>query len=254
AVAVVEDSYFAGNGTSGLRIFNDVGPASEVVVEGTSAVCNRADGAAVANTSTADFGGGALQSSGNNAFAQNNLPAGAANFRNATAMPIQANNSQWEHCGREASCDESAIRNRDLSDRGAHTDIAPAQAHRALAMPRIDSVDSPTGRAGELVRIYGTGFNVIDGHFAEDQCRDVRGRNRCVPLRGNCVRVDGVPAAVEAVTPTMLVIRRPFTCLSPGEVVVTVDKGATGVTSNSFSLCETDPAPAVTAKKTSNRS
>ena len=237
AIAVVNDSYFAVNGSSGIRIFNDVGPASEALVEGTAAVCNNVDGAVVANGSTADFGDGALHSAGENAFTQNNLPAGGANFRNATLAEVAVVSSQWEHCGRGPVCDEAAVLARDLSDGGRRTRIHPAQAHRSAAVPVIDRVEPSRGRAGEVMRIFGHGFNVIDGHFAEEQCADVRGRNRCLPLRGNCVKIGGVPAPVEAVTPSMLVVRRPFTCLSPVELTVTVDKGSTGSTSNEQIVC-----------------
>jgi hypothetical protein len=240
AIAHVRDDYLATNGSSGLRIFNDVGPPATALVEGTSAVCNAVDGAAVANTSTADLGGGLFGSPGNNAFTQNNAPAGGANLRNATGMLISALNNQWEHCGREAACADAAITAFDLSDHGANTEFAPAQAHRAPTPPAITAVHPAAPRAGALVRIFGSGFNVIDGHFAEDQCADVAGRNRCVPLRGNCVQIDGVSAAIEAVTPTMLVVRWPFTCTEPVPLIVKTDKGPTGAASEPFTVCTVD--------------
>jgi hypothetical protein len=236
SVADLRDDYTAANQTSGLRVFNDVGPPAQARVEGVAAACNGTDGAVVANASTADFGGGALGSAGDNAFTQNDLPGGGANLRNATGLAVSAVNNQWENCGRGATCDHVQIATVDLSDRGANTTIAPAQAHRAL-QPAITGVSPGAGAAGDLLRIYGRGFNVIDGHFAEDQCADVAGRNRCVPLRGNCVRIGGVPAAVEAVTPTMLAVRWPFTCVAPVDVTVTIDQGATAATSNPFPVC-----------------
>ena len=39
--------------------------------------------------------------------------------------------------------------------------------------------------------------------------------NTCRPLRGNCVFDRPPPAEVVAVTPTMLVVRAPFTCVAP---------------------------------------
>jgi uncharacterized protein (TIGR03437 family) len=83
--------------------------------------------------------------------------------------------------------------------------------------------------AGELLRIFGSGFNVIDGHAADSTCPDVADRNRCVPLRGNCVRINGVPAGVEAVTPTMLVVRLPFSCVAPVALTVQTQGGGTSV-------------------------
>jgi hypothetical protein len=242
AVANVQDAYLATNGSSGIRVFNDVGDAASAVVAGTSAVCNAVDGAVVADTSSADFGGGALGSLGNNAFTQNNLPAGGANLRNATLLTVSAVNNQWEHCGHETTCNDDAIAAFDLSDHGAHTLFVPAQAHRSQQPPLLTGVSPAAGQQGDLLRIFGTGFNVIDGHFSEDQCADVAGRNRCVPLRGNCVKINGVPALVEAVTPTMLVVHWPFTCVQPVALVVTTDQGATGASSAPFTVCTNDPA------------
>jgi hypothetical protein len=240
SVAEIRDDYLAGNGSSGLRVFNDIGPPASCLVEGTSAVCNQVDGAVIANASTADLGGGSLGSTGHNAFTQNNLPAGATNLRNSTGALVSALNNQWEHCGRETSCDDAQIAAFDLGDHGVNTLFSPAQAHRAQE-PVLTTLLPSKGRSGELLRIFGTGFNVIDGHFAEDSCSDVAGRNRCVPLRGNCVRIDGLVAQVEAVTPTMLVVRGPLTCVQPVEVVVRVDHGATVATSNTLIGCTNEP-------------
>lgn len=237
ASAKVNDDYLAQNGTSGIRVFNDVGPAATASVQGTTAACNGGDGGVVANTSLADFGAGPFSSPGNNAFTQNNLPAGFDNFRNVTATQISAVNAQWEHCGREATCNDEEIRRLDLNDNGIDTLIAPAQAHRNL-QPVITSVSPAKGRQGDLVRIYGSGFNVIDGHFAEDRCSDVVGRNTCVPVRGNCVQINGAAAQVEAVTPTMLIARLPFTCTEPVALIVKVDQGPGVVTSLPFTVCE----------------
>lgn len=236
SMADLRDDYLATNGSSGLRIFNDVGPAASAVVQGTSAVCNAVDGAVVANDSTADFGGGSLGSPGNNALAQNNLPAGGSNLRNATTATVSALNNQWEHCGGGPVCNPTPIAAFDLSDHGLNTPFDPAQAHRAQ-QPVVTSVEETKGKAGELLRIFGSGFNVIDGLFAEDRCADVVGRNTCLPVRGNCVQIGGIAAPVEAVTPTMLVVRWPFTCVAPVPLVVRVDHGPTVATSDPFTVC-----------------
>lgn len=241
SVATLRDDYLARNSSSGLRVLNDIGPPASALVEGVSAVCNAADGAVVANSSLADFGGGQLGSRGSNAFTQNNLRGGGANLRNSADRTIFAADCQWEHCGGGQECSVDDIAAYDLADHGASTSILPARAHRAEE-PVITGVWPAKGRAGEWLRIFGSGFNVIDGHFAEDRCSDVTGRNRCVPLRGNCVRIAGVPASVEAITPTMLVVRWPFTCLEPVPLTVTIDRGPTGATSNTFTVC-TNEAP-----------
>lgn len=236
SVADIRHDYIAANGSSGLRVFNDVGGSARVRVEGVGAICNGMDGVVIADTSEADLGGGFENSRGHNAFTQNNLPAGGANLRNATGLTVSAVNNQWENCGNASMCDEARIAAFDLSDRGARTRITPAQAHRAQ-QPVVTEVFPRKGRAGERLRIFGSGFNAIDGHFAEGSCTDVVGRNRCVPLRGNCVRIGGVSAPVEAVTPTMLVVRWPFTCIGPVPLVVTVDHGAAGASSEALVVC-----------------
>ncbi len=245
SVAHSRDDYLATNGTSGIRVFNDVGPPASAVVEGTSAVCNGTDGATVANTSVADFGGGPLQSAGNNAFTQNNLPDGA-NLRNATGAQITATKNQWEHCGPLTTCNNMAIANFDLSDHGVNTLFIPSQAHRSQKPPVLTAVSPAKGKQGELLRIFGSGFNAIDGHFDQDSCADVAGRNRCVPLRGNCVQINGVAATVEAVTPTMLVVRWPFTCIEPVPLIVKTDQGATGATSLPLTVCANEALPTAT--------
>ncbi|GIW42051.1 MAG: hypothetical protein KatS3mg076_2628 [Candidatus Binatia bacterium] len=241
SVAEIRDHYSAVNETTGIRVDDVGGVGPTVRVEGTSAVCNRADGVAVFGTGTVDFGGGPLGSPGDNAFTQNNLPVDA-NFRNATGRTVDAVGNQWEHCGTGPVCDHDEILRLDVNDLGRpFTRVAPAQAHRRGERPRILGVSPSKGRKGELLRIFGSAFNVIDGHFAEDRCEDVEGRNRCVPLRGNCVRIGGVPAPVVAVTPTMLVVRFPFTCTAPVELTVTTDQGPTGLTSEPFRVCTNSP-------------
>jgi len=243
AVATIRDSYLGANGTSGLRVFNDMGVGAVVFAEGTTVACNGVDGAVAADDSRLDLGGGELGSGGNNALTQNNLPAGGANLRNATGNIVSAVNNQWENCGTDTTCNDAAIAARDLSDDGLRTVFAPAQAQRSLQPPIVTRVSPTKGRAGELLRIYGLRFNAIDGHFDERSCEDVVGRNQCIPLRGNCVRIDGIAAPVEAVTPTMLAVRWPFTCVEPVRLVVTVDHGSVGLASEPFTVCSNPSEP-----------
>jgi hypothetical protein len=237
ALGQIRDGYLAANGSSGLRVFNDVGAPAAGSAEGTTLACNGVDGAVVADASRLDLGGGELGSQGNNALTQNDLPGGGANLRNATVNVVNAVNNQWEHCGNGTSCNDQAIAARDLSDGGLRTVFVPAQASRGLETPIVTRVSPAKGRVGELLRIYGLHFNAIDGHFNELACDDVGGRNQCIPLRGNCVRIGGLSAPVEAVTPTMLVVRWPLTCVVPVPLVVTVDQGSVGIASEPVSVC-----------------
>jgi hypothetical protein len=237
ALAAIRDGYLAANGSSGLRVFNDVGEPAAGWAEGTTFACNRVDGAVAADDSRLDLGGGELGSRGNNALTQNNLPEGGANLRNATQNIVNAVNNQWEHCGGGMTCDDASIAARDLNDHGLRTVFTPSQAQRSLQPPLVTRVSPGKGRVGELLRIYGLRFNAIDGHSDETSCQDVQGRNRCIPLRGNCVRIGGVAAPVEAVTPAMLVVRWPITCVEPVPLVVTVDHGSIGLSSQPFTVC-----------------
>ena len=229
SVGLLSNDYFSANGSDGVRVFTDDATLPAVVITGMATVCNGVDGAFIGPGTQADLGGGAFGSPGDNAFTQNNLPAGGENLRNASGAPLAVQSAQWEHCGREAQCDDAAIAAYDVSDHGTLTGFAPAQAHRSGHAPAVTGVRPSRGMAGALLRIVGSGFNVVDGHAADSTCPVVAERNRCVPLRGNCVRIDNVPAAVEAVTSTLLVVRLPFSCIGPVPLTVQTQGGGTSV-------------------------
>jgi hypothetical protein len=230
SLGILQNDYLAANGSSGVRVFNRGIAAPLATIEGVTAACNGVDGAVVTDNAVADFGG--PMSIGNNAFTQNNLPGGGANLRNGTGARVFALNNQWEHCGRETQCSDVDIPAYDLSDHGVRTLFSPAQAHRGERTPIITRTRPSKAAAGALVRIFGFRFNVIDGHAADATCPDVATRNRCVGLRGNCVLINGVPAPVEAVTPTMLVVRMPFTCVEPVPLTVQTQGGGTSTVMN----------------------
>jgi hypothetical protein len=223
SVGFLDGNYFSANQRDGIRLSTE-GQNPSAVIEGSSAVCNAVNGATVEGMAQGDFGGGSLGSRGGNAFTQNNLPGGNENFLNLTGDTAFAVNNQWEHCGTAATCTEQTVADYDISDHGRLTLFKPAQAHRTQRAPAITALRPSSGTAGDLVRIIGSGFNAIDGHDAQ-QCADLTVRNRCAPLRGNCVRLGDVPALLEAVTPTMLVIRLPFTCVEPVPLTVTTQGG-----------------------------
>ena len=87
-------------------------------------------------------------------------------------------------------------------------------------VPRLAVDHASHASAGELVRIYGSGFDALSGNDVAGDCNAIAAANRCPPRRGNCVFVGGQPAQVVAVTPTMLVVRAPFTCVEPVQVAV----------------------------------
>lgn len=223
SIGFISNNYLAANNRDGIRLSFE-GDLPSAVIEGSTAACNAANGATLDGAAEGDFGGGALGSLGANAFTQNNLPGGFENFQNLSGANAAAINNQWEHCGTGVTCNEQAVADYDIGDHGRITTFAPATAHRSGHAPAVSAVRPSSGKAGDLVRIFGNGFNAIDGHDAE-RCADLSVRNRCAPLRGNCVRLGDVPAALEAVTPTMLVIRLPFSCVEPVQLTVTTQGG-----------------------------
>jgi hypothetical protein len=237
ALGRIRDGYLAANGRSGLRVFNDVGSPAVASAEGTTVACNASDGAVVADGSRLDLGGGEVGSGGNNALTRNSLTASGINLRNATVNVVGAINNQWEHCGNAGICNHDAIAALDIRDLGLLTLFDPAQAHRASEVPVVTRVSPTRGREGELLRIYGRAFNAIDGHGGEEACVHIAASNACLPLKGNCVRIGDVPAVVEAVTPTMLVVRWPFTCVAPVPLTVTVQRGEGGMSSQPMTVC-----------------
>jgi IPT/TIG domain-containing protein len=99
-------------------------------------------------------------------------------------------------------------------------EVEPAQAPRGRAPLEITAISPPFAAAGELVRIYGKGFDAIEGNAPDGGCADIPASNRCDAPTGNCVVVDGQPVDVVAVTPTMLVFRAPFSCVAPVRIEV----------------------------------
>lgn len=230
--AQLANDYLAANTTAGLRVYNRDNDAASAVVQGVTAACNGTHGASVEDTSRADFGGPG--SAGHNAFTQNARSGDGDNFRNVTGSTTLALNNQWEQCGRGSVCEDNAIAAYDISDHGVFTAFVPAQAHRSQRAPSVTAARPSAPRAGDVVRLFGSGFNAIDAHTNDAQCADLGVRNRCAPLRGNCVQIGDVAAPVEAVTPTMLAIRMPFTCVEPVPVTVQIQGGGT---STPFTLC-----------------
>lgn len=224
SLATLRDDFACGNGAVGRRdgfglaILDAAGHAALAEVRGLAAVHNLGGGVAVADASDGRFG--SADSFGRNAFAFNGTadPLFPVNFRNETARPLEAVGNQWEHCGPSSPCDLARVRARDVfrASLASSVAVAPALATFDREAPRISAIEPSFAAAGELVRIYGSGFDAIDG--VGDDCATIEAANSCRPVRGNCVFVDRQPAAVVAVTPTMLVIRAPFTCVAPVRV------------------------------------
>lgn len=212
--ATLRDDFVCGNVT-GVVLLDAAGHSAAADASGLAVVHNQANGVIVADASRLSFG--EVAAPGANAVAFNGpaSPRSPVNFRNLTALPITAVGNTWEHCGTRTSCDVAAVQALDIFTSGlsAPVEIAPAHPTRRLASPSITAIQPSFAAAGDLIRIYGDGFDALDG--IGSSCDTPIQVNTCRPLRGNCVLIDRVPADVIAVTPTMLVVRAPFTCVAP---------------------------------------
>jgi hypothetical protein len=157
---------------------------------------------------------------------------GANLLHDVAGLVLAARGNQWEHCGVTASCDVGAVASTDVAlGAGASVDLGTPPGPRAgIATPLTVSVGRP--RAGDLVRVFGTDFNAIDGAACADDTVPVapcsaanprvaaqnRGRfgNRVLLTFGD----ESMSVDVDAVTPTMLAFRMPVDCFAPATLNV----------------------------------
>lgn len=223
--ATLRDDYLCGNGTAdrgfgfGILAGDVEGLPATATAEGLGIVHNLDGGVAVTEKSTIDLGG--PMSEGFNALAFNGPGDVPSNLRNTSIGAVWAVNNHWEHCGNHLSCNDRAVLQHDVfqsDDQGVV--IWPTRRGRVRAAIQIESITPTFAAEGELVRLYGRGFDAIAGNAPGGGCDTISQANTCRPVRGNCVRVDRQPADVIAVTPRMLVIRAPFTCTEPTTLVI----------------------------------
>jgi hypothetical protein len=226
SLALLDSDWVCGNGTSGrgtgfgIAVQDAAGLSAFLSAKGLAVVHNVDGGLVVTDQSTADLGG--VASPGWNAFAFNGPddPLTPVNVRNSTGGVVMAVNNQWEHCGRGWVCDVAEVSARDTAASPGFVIVKPAQPPRQRQTIRIDAVRPTVAEQGDVVRIYGTGFEAIGGNGPDGDCTSIASFNGCRPVVGNCVVIGGEPAEVVAVTPTMIVARAPFTCVEPVSIMV----------------------------------
>jgi hypothetical protein len=180
---------------------------------------------------------------GRNAFTQNTNPDATGpgvtpgfNLTSALVMEsgVPAAGNQWQHCGDGCSAAQVAQLDIRLAPGATALDLGALLPPSAGPPPEVRVISPPRPRTGELVRVYGGPFNVIDGvdcHPAglpEDACSAenpaIVARNAADIARGNRVAValDGAShtAPVHQVTPSMLVFEMPVDCDAAGTLVV----------------------------------
>ena len=152
----------------------------EIKVRGTTSVYNNRNGVFIDGQGHAniDFGRNVGHPSGigNNAFTMNAVVApnptpgvsGPRNFRNSAAAGVMARHNQWQRCGTGATC--GSIANDVL---GTITSDPP-QPQRSIDLNlyplQISAVSPMRVRPGQLLRIFGSGFNAIDGYPVGGDC------------------------------------------------------------------------------------
>jgi hypothetical protein len=222
--AVLRDDFVCGNGTEGteagfgLALLDAAGFSASASVRGIALVHNLAGGLSTMETSTADLG--TADSPGRNALAFNGIGSnlsGPKQLRNQTALPLTAVGNHWESCGPTYDCAEIAVLIGSVYSPDATVDVAPARPNAQREAPIIHEIRPTFARAGELVWIYGEGFDAVGGAAQDAEC-DGAGRP-CRASDPNCVFIDRQGAEIVAATPTLLVIRAPFTCVEPVKLI-----------------------------------
>lgn len=223
--ATLRDDFACGNGTDGtgsgfgLAVLDAAGFAATADARGLALVRNVDGGALAIGSSVLALG--SSDSPGTNALAFNGIDSsleGPTQIRNLSTQPVNAVGNYWERCGESYECTEVAVILGDVFTAGAAVDVVPARANARLDAPAVHAIRPSHARAGELVWIYGEGFDAVGAAAESDGC-DGNGR-ACRGSDANCVFIDRKGAEIVAATPSMLVIRAPLTCVEPVKLIV----------------------------------
>jgi len=258
--AFLTDDYVCGirRGVNGKGILfqSTTGTVGDFRLRGSAVVYNDDAGVKFEGTVPADLGLDGSTQAGHNAFTQNGAVP-RRNARNILDDPppvIAAQGNQWQSCypilaPLPDACDALRIGDVDtnnsigLSDR---VDVQNAAAPQGTGAVVVTTVVPAKGRAGDVIHLYGSGFDAISGHSGgvAGDCHALASGNRCSPLQGTCVEflVGGLwteAADVQAVTPRHLVVRSPFDCREPTWVRVRRNiLGGGEVISTPVAFCE----------------
>ena len=224
SLAILRDDFLCGNGTFnseagfGLALLEAADASADVDARGLGIVRNVDGGVLIMGDATGTFGNPGRE--GRNAFAFNGVSGalnGAPNFRNFSTREIAARGNYWEHCGPTWKCDVPRVVASDLHTPGATVRTDPFLATPQHRRPVITEIEPPFARNGDLIRIYGEHFDAVtqarDNHVCTGPGRP------CTGSDANCVYIDRQAVEIVAATPTMLVARMPFTCVTPVRLV-----------------------------------
>ncbi len=204
----------------------------------------------------ADFGTAA--EAGRNAFTlnPNNFAQQTGfNLKNAVAgLVVPAQGDQWQQGATQASCVTRAPMNPDVCVVPGATVDAGVPANPRTGASVLSAVVPARPRAGDLVRVYGAGFDAIDGVAcapedattppstctgenpkvaAANAATSPLGNHATVTLAGQAFAAD-----VWAVTPTMLAFRMPVDCFAPGTLAVSRQDDTGIVRTATIGVCQ----------------
>jgi hypothetical protein len=243
SVATLRDDYVCGNGSSdggtgfGLAVLDAAGRSSTANVRGVAFVHNIGGGVVSDGGSIVDLGDAA--SPGRNAFAFNGPTAPPpSEVRNRSVQAVHAIGNHWHGCGPGYDCNEDAVVSTAVDAPLAGVDLAPARPTAMRDAPTIYEMRPTFARAGDLVWIYGSDFDAIGAAAQQNGC-DGPGRP-CRASDPNCVFIGQAAAEVVATTPTLLVIRAPFTCVAPVKLAARTRRSR-GFTRTRFCTLEAPP-------------
>ncbi len=178
---------------------------------------------------------------------------GANLLQGVPGLALDASGNQWEHCGTTASCDTGSVAVADVQlASGASVDVGAPPGPRYGA-PVALTVSPARPRAGDLVRVFGSGFNAVDGAACAQATTPVAacssGNPRVAQANrasryGNRVLLtmagQTFPVDLDAVTPTMLAFRMPFDCFAPAGAQVS-RRNVDGIVQRSNTIAFCDP-------------
>lgn len=225
SLVVLRHNAFVGNGRDGLRAQAVEGRAPILRVEGSTFACNEANGAIVEDAVLPDFGGGPAGAIGQNVFAINAGPRVNRNLVWSGSQSLWARANFWESCVSQPDCNLLRIQTFDLGGRVEAIDLGNAVSF-PIRSPKVHRVRPRVAEAAQPVRIFGEHFIGPEVELAH-LCAPLPAPASCLLSRSTaCVTVDGIPAQLDVVTPTLLVARMPFTCVQPVPLVVHTPRGA----------------------------
>jgi hypothetical protein len=187
--------------------------------------------------------GVSLAAGASNATNVNNKVTGAgANLDfEVPGATLAAGGTQWQGCV-DATCgDANAVQAQNVRTDPTATVTMTPLLPSGTATPTLSEVSPMRPRAGEIVHVYGTGFDAITGTALNTACHtpparnadfcdpsddDLAQKNRSGTNRLKLVRPVGSNGSVTttldlvAVTPTMLAFRMPGDCYGPAKLQI----------------------------------